>query len=76
MGRAIEQDNRLDDHERRIKELEGVIAELSYNLVNTKQTKNVDINDELSKHEKAIREENMETEAKKKTTKKKVLAVD
>ena len=46
MGRAIDQDNRLDDHQKRIEALEGVVAELSNALVNTKQTKSVDLHEE------------------------------
>ena len=46
MGRAIDQDNRLDDHQKRIEALEGVVAELSNALMNTKQTKSVDLHDE------------------------------
>ena len=67
MGRAIDQDNRLDDHERRIKILEGVVEELSRALVNTKQTKHVDLHDinkddAMEKHEKIIRKENSNNE--------------
>ena len=47
MGRAIDQDNRLDDHQKRIEALEGVVAELSNALVNTKQTKAVDLHEEV-----------------------------
>ena len=56
MGRAIDQDNKLADHDRRIEILEGVVEELSRALINTKQTKNVDLHDALEQHEKEIRE--------------------
>ena len=46
MGRAIHQDNRLDDHQKRIEDLEGVVAELSNALMNTKQTKSIDLHDD------------------------------
>ena len=68
MGRAIDQDNRLDDHDRRIEILEGVVEELSRSLMNTKKTKNVDLHDALEQHEREIRE-NLEKEEVKKTTK-------
>ena len=68
MGRAIDQDNRLDDHDKRIEILEGVVEELSRSLMNTKKTKNVDLHDALEQHEREIRE-NLEKEEVKKTTK-------
>ena len=61
MGRAIEVDNRLDDHQKRIQVLEGVVAELSNALINTKQTKHVDMHDALEEHERKIRQENNKT---------------
>tara|TARA_R100001082_G_scaffold69019_2_gene39114 strand:- start:255 stop:467 length:213 start_codon:yes stop_codon:yes gene_type:complete len=70
MGRAIDQDNRLDDHERRLEILEGVVAELSDALVNTKQTKNVDLHDALDEHERELRK------AKPKRKSKKTVEVD
>jgi len=52
MGRAIDQDNRLDDHEVRIKTLEGVVAELSSSLMHTKQIKHVDLTESKPKTRK------------------------
>ena len=72
MGRAINQDNRLDDHERRIAELEGVVAELSQALMQTTQVNHVDLHEEtaddkMANHEESIRKENKKS---KKTTRK------
>ena len=53
MGRAIDQDNRLDDHDRRLKLLEDALEEMIQTKVH-----HVDLNDEIDKHEKRIREEN------------------
>ena len=50
MGRAIDQDNRLDDHERRLKLVEDALEE----LVQTK-VHHIDLHDELDKHEEDIR---------------------
>ena len=55
MGRAIDQDNRLDDHERRLKLIEDALEE----LVQTK-VHHVDLHDEIDRHEEEIREENIE----------------
>ena len=55
MGRAIDQDNRLDDHERRIKLVEDALEELVQTRVH-----HVDLTDEMDKHEEKIREENRE----------------
>ena len=52
MGRAIDQDNRLDDHQRRIEALEGVVAELSSSLMHTKQIKHVDLTESKPKTRK------------------------
>ena len=46
MGRAIDQDNRLDDHERRLKLLEAALEE----MIQTRMH-NVDLHDEIEKHE-------------------------
>ena len=67
MGRAIDQDNRLDALERDVEMLKGVVEELSRALVNTKQTKHVDLHDTrkydpIDEHEKRIREENAKDE--------------
>jgi hypothetical protein len=59
MGRAIETDNRLDDHERRIKLVEDALEEM---LQNNSRVHHVDLNAELSKHEESIRKENEEGE--------------
>ena len=70
MGRAIEHDNKLADHEKRLKLVEDALEE----LVATK-VKHVDLSN-LDKHEKRIREENSDEEftppagKRKKTTKK------
>ena len=52
MGRAIDQDNRLDDHERRLKLVEDALEEMIQTKVH-----HVDLND-LDSHERKIREEN------------------
>ena len=70
MGRAIEHDNKLADHEKRLKLVEDALEE----LVATK-VKHVDLSN-LDKHEKRIREENSDEEftppagKRKKTTRK------
>ena len=51
MGRAIDQDNRLDDHERRLKLIEDALEE----LVQTK-VHHVDLHSELDEHERNIRD--------------------
>ena len=77
MGRAINQDNRLDDHERRLKLIEDALEE----MIQTKVT-NIDIHDELDKHEKSLVEESDEYDFKppvgkvKKTRKKKTEKVE
>ena len=53
MGRAIEQDNRLDDHERRIKLVEDALEELVQTRVH-----HVDLHNEMERHEEKIRKEN------------------
>ena len=50
MGRAIDQDNRLDDHERRLKLVEDALEELVQTRVH-----HVDLHDDLDKHEEDIR---------------------
>ena len=52
MGRAIDQDNRLDDHERRLKLIEDALEEMIQTKVH-----HVDLHDELDKHEAEIRKE-------------------
>ena len=61
MGRAIDVDNMLDDIKKRVEALEGVVAELSNALINTKQTVSVDLHDDKF----------MPPAGKRKTTKKK-----
>ena len=51
MGRAIDQDNRLDDHERRLKLVEDALEEMVQTRVH-----HVDLHDEDS-HEERIRKE-------------------
>ena len=65
MGRAIDQDNRLDNHQKRLEILEGVVAELSEALMNTKQTKSVDLHDALDEHERELRKTKTKRKAKK-----------
>ena len=55
MGRAIDQDNRLEDHERRLKLVEGAIEEL---LHNGTTVHHVDLHNEINKHEERIKAEN------------------
>ena len=55
MGRAIDQDNRLDDHERRIKLVEDALEELVQTRVH-----HVDLTDKMDKHEEKIRKEYIE----------------
>mgnify|MGYP003151084197 CR=1 FL=1 len=50
MGRAINQDNRLDDHERRIKLIEDALEERIQTKVH-----HVDLHSDLDKHEEKIR---------------------
>jgi len=81
MGRAIDQDNRLDDHERRLKLVEDALEELVQTRVH-----HIDLHDELDKHERDIRAEGAEVEPdeeftppvdkRKKTTRKKTATVD
>jgi hypothetical protein len=52
MGRAIDQDNRLDDHERRLKLVEDALEEMIQTKIH-----HVDLHD-IDKHEKEIRVEN------------------
>ncbi len=49
MGRAIDQDNRLDKLEIQMKEIEEVVAELAMALKDTKQTKHIDLVEEKPK---------------------------
>ena len=63
MGRAIDQDNRLDDHERRLKLIEGALEELVQTRVH-----HVDLHDELDEHERNIRIEGVEVEPEEKFT--------
>ena len=55
MGRAIDQDNRLDDHERRLKLVEDALEELVQTRVH-----HVDLHDKMDRHEEEIRKENIE----------------
>ena len=63
MGRAIDQDNRLDDHERRLKLIEGALEELVQTRVH-----HVDLHDELDEHERNVRIEGVEVEPEEKFT--------
>jgi hypothetical protein len=53
MGRAIDQDNKLEDHERRLKLVEDALEEMLQTKVH-----HVDLNDDMDKHEERIRVEN------------------
>ena len=53
MGRAIDQDNRLDDHERRLKLIEDALEELVQTRLH-----HVDLHDAIDEHEENIRREN------------------
>ena len=55
MGRAIDQDNILEDHERRLKLIEGALEEMIQTKVH-----HIDLHDELDKHEESIRAEGVE----------------
>ena len=66
MGRAIDNENRLDDHERRIKLMEDdherrlkLIEDALEEMIQTK-VHHVDLHDELDKHEAEIRKEKIE----------------
>ena len=71
MGRAINDRNTLDDHERRLKLLEDALEEMIQTRVH-----HVDINDELDKnvrmaeHERVMREESTPPTGKRKKTRK------
>ena len=58
MGRAIDQDNRLDDHERRIKLIEDALEEMIQTKIH-----HVDLHDELNQHEEGIRMESVVVES-------------
>ena len=53
MGRAIDHDNMLEDHERRLKLVEDALEELVQTRVH-----HVDLHDDLDEHERNIRREN------------------
>ena len=55
MGRAIDQDNILEDHERRLKFIEGALEDMIQTKVH-----HIDLHDELDKHEESIRAEGVE----------------
>ena len=66
MGRAIDQDNRLDDHDREIKLIKDnhgrrlkLIEDALEEMIQTK-VHHVDLHDELDKHEAEIRKEKIE----------------
>ena len=58
MGAKIKMENDIDKLQIQMKEVQGVVAELSEALLQTKQVHHVDLDDELTKHEEKIREEN------------------
>tara|TARA_Y100000310_G_scaffold91326_1_gene88658 strand:- start:601 stop:882 length:282 start_codon:yes stop_codon:yes gene_type:complete len=58
MGAKINMENDIDKLKIQVKELQDVVAELSEALMQTKQVHRVDLNNELDRHEKNIREEN------------------
>ena len=53
MGRAIDQDNRLDDHERRLKLIEDALEEMIQTRIH-----HVDLHDDMQEHEARMRKEN------------------
>ena len=53
MGRAINNENKLEDHERRLNLIENLLEELVQTRVH-----HVDLQDEMDKHEENIRREN------------------
>ena len=53
MGRAIDQGNMLEDHERRLKLVEDALEELVQTRVH-----HVDLHNDLDEHERNIRKEN------------------
>ena len=66
MGRAINNENRLDDHDREIKLIKDnhgrrlkLIEDALEEMIQTK-VHHVDLHDEMDKHEEKIREENRE----------------
>ena len=81
MGRAINQDNRLDDHERRLKLMEDALEEMVQTRVH-----HVDLHDKMDSHEERIRKEYNVVKPdeeftppagkRKKTTKRKTVTVD
>ena len=56
MGRAIDQDNRLDVLEKDMKELQAVVAELSQALMNTTQIHHVDLTEDLNGERNVVTE--------------------
>ena len=77
MGRAIDQDNRLDDHERRLKLVEDALEELSRELVSTTKVHHVDLHSDIEDNVEIEGKEIKPTKTKKTTEKKsKVKVVD
>tara|TARA_R100001594_G_scaffold93172_1_gene127504 strand:- start:404 stop:682 length:279 start_codon:yes stop_codon:yes gene_type:complete len=65
MGRAIDQDNRLDDHERRLKLVEDALEEMIQTRVHHVDLHNdlhTDKDDRMAEHERKVREENKTVE--------------
>ena len=76
MGRAIIDRNDIDKLKMEMKEIQGVVAELSEMLVHNTQVRHVDLHSELDKHERNIRAEGGSTSRRKKTTKVKTTTVE
>ena len=59
MGRAINDRKDIEKLQREMRELQGVVAELSQTLLQTTQVHHVDLHDELNHHEEKIRKGNI-----------------
>ena len=72
MGRAINQNNILDDHERRIKLMEDALEEMSREFVNTTKVHHVDLSDDLNVRAEGVevKPDEVATVTRKKTTRK------
>ena len=72
MGRAIDQDNRLDDHERRLKLIEDALEEMVHTRVH-----HVDLHDDMEYIDKLKEEEFTPPVGKRKrTTKRKTVVIE
>ena len=55
MGRAIDMENRIDDHDRRLKLVENALEEISRSLVNTTTTHHVDLTDDMKTKTRTVK---------------------